>query len=116
MPPGDPRTPYDLGPYQVLKTPTTAPTDHRRGLLAFLNHAPPIAALSGEKKARLSADKLHSTNAMPRGALPRRGLLALLNHTPPIAALRGAALLRLPPPPLFTIFCALPLALCGHIW
>ena len=53
MPPGDPRTPDDLGPYQALKTPTTAPTGHRRGLLAFLNIAPPIAALSGEKKVWL---------------------------------------------------------------
>ena len=50
MPPGDPRTPDDLGPYQALKTPTHKATYNRLVLLAVLNYAPPIAALSGEKK------------------------------------------------------------------
>ena len=42
-------TPPDgLGCYHTLRTPTTASTCHRRGLLVLLNHAPPIAALRGE--------------------------------------------------------------------
>ena len=50
MPPGDPRTPDDLGPYQALKTPTHKATYNRLVLLAVLNIAPSIAALSREKK------------------------------------------------------------------
>ena len=48
MPPGDPRTPDDLGPYQALKTPTHKATYNRLALLAFLNIAPSIAAQRGE--------------------------------------------------------------------
>ena len=50
MPPGDPRTPDDLGPYQALKTPTRKATYNRLALLAATDKAAPIAALSGEKK------------------------------------------------------------------
>ena len=46
---------------------------YRLVLLAVLNNAPPIAALSGEKKVKLSADKQLTVNAMPRGDLSRRG-------------------------------------------
>ena len=47
-----PAPPDDLGPNGALKTPTTASTRHRRGLLMLLNHAPPIAALRGEGLSR----------------------------------------------------------------
>ena len=63
MPPGDPRTPDDLGPCQALKTPTHKATYNRLVLLAVLNIAPPIAALRGEKKVELRAGKWHSVNA-----------------------------------------------------
>ena len=73
MPPGDPRTPDDLGPCQALKTPTHKATYNRLVLLAVLNYAPPIAALSGEKKVELRAILRICVNAIPRGDLSRRG-------------------------------------------
>ena len=44
-----PAPPDDLGPNGALRTRTHKATYNRLVLLAFLNIAPPIAALSGEK-------------------------------------------------------------------
>ena len=65
--------PDDLGPYQALKTPTHKATYNRLALLAATDKAAPIAALSGEKKVRLSAVLRLCVNAKPRGDLSRRG-------------------------------------------
>ena len=67
--------PDDLGCCRTLRTRTHKATYNRLVLLAVLNHAPPIAALSGEKKVELRAGKQFSVNAKPRGDLSRRGRL-----------------------------------------
>jgi len=71
MPPGDPRTPDDLGPYQALKTPTHKATYNRLVLLTALNHAPPIAALRGEMLILQSSWSAWSTKHAAKAALYR---------------------------------------------
>ena len=59
------------------KNPNAQGDLYRLVLFSALNHAPPIAALSGEKKVKLSAYKQLTVNAKPRGDLSRRGHLWL---------------------------------------